>query len=62
MVHTLVVLRHGNSLRALVKYLENISDDEIPLVGIPTGDPLVHMPDDGMNAVGHRYPGGGDWP
>src|SRR3546814_8841342 len=36
-----LIAAHGNSLRALVKYLDDISDDEIPKVEIPTGVPLV---------------------
>ncbi len=39
---TVVVAAHGNSLRALVKYLDNISDDEIAGLNIPTGIPLVY--------------------
>ncbi len=39
---TVLVVAHGNSLRALVKYLEGISDDEITELNIPTGIPLVY--------------------
>ena len=42
-----LVAAHGNSLRALVKYLDGISDDEIVGVNIPTGVPLVYELDDG---------------
>jgi 2,3-bisphosphoglycerate-dependent phosphoglycerate mutase len=52
-----LIVAHGNSLRALVKYLDHISDHEIPLVEIPTGDPLVYALDDQLNAVQHRYLG-----
>jgi 2,3-bisphosphoglycerate-dependent phosphoglycerate mutase len=43
-----LVSAHGNSLRALVKHLDNISDEEIPGLNIPTGIPLVYevSPDD----------------
>jgi 2,3-bisphosphoglycerate-dependent phosphoglycerate mutase len=37
-----LVVAHGNSLRALVKHLDGISDDEIPELNIPTGEPLVY--------------------
>ncbi len=40
--HTVLVAAHGNSLRALVKHLNDISDDEIPGLNIPTGQPLVY--------------------
>jgi 2,3-bisphosphoglycerate-dependent phosphoglycerate mutase len=36
------VVAHGNSLRALVKHLSDISDDDIPELNIPTGEPLVY--------------------
>ena len=37
-----MVAAHGNSLRALVKYLDNISDEDIAALNIPTGMPLVY--------------------
>ena len=40
--HAVLVSAHGNSLRALVKHLDGISDEEIPGVNIPTGFPLVY--------------------
>ena len=43
-----LVAAHGNSLRALVKHLNTISDDEIPSLNIPTGVPLVYELDDAM--------------
>ena len=52
-----LIVAHGNSLRALVKYLDQISDEEIPLLEIPTGVPLVYTLDDDLNAVAHRYLG-----
>lgn len=52
-----LVSAHGNSIRALVKYLSNISDDEIPRVNIPTGIPLIYELDDNLNAVRNYYLG-----
>ena len=40
--HTVLVAAHGNSLRALVKHLDGISDDDIASLNIPTGMPLVY--------------------
>jgi bisphosphoglycerate-dependent phosphoglycerate mutase len=48
---------HGNSLRALVKYLDNISDDEIAGLNIPTGLPLVFELEDDLKTMGHYYLG-----
>ncbi len=45
---TVLVTAHGNSLRALVKHLDDISDDEIAELNIPTGIPLVYELDDAM--------------
>ena len=50
-----LIVAHGNSLRALVKYFDNLSDDEIIGVNIPTGVPLVYEFDDNMKAVKHYY-------
>jgi 2,3-bisphosphoglycerate-dependent phosphoglycerate mutase len=50
-----VIAAHGNSLRALVKYLDNISDDEIPSLNIPTGIPLVYELDDGLQPLRQYY-------
>ena len=52
-----LIAAHGNSLRALVKYLDNISDNDIVEVNIPTGVPLVYDLDDNLKAVGKRYLG-----
>lgn len=48
---------HGNSLRALVKYLDNISDEEIPGLNIPTGIPLVYELEDDLTPLHHFYLG-----
>jgi 2,3-bisphosphoglycerate-dependent phosphoglycerate mutase len=53
----ILISAHGNSLRALVKYLDNISDEKIPTLNIPTGFPLVYELDGDLQAVGHRYLG-----
>lgn len=52
-----LITAHGNSLRALVKYLDNISDEDIVELNIPTGIPLVYELNDGLRAVSHRYLG-----
>jgi 2,3-bisphosphoglycerate-dependent phosphoglycerate mutase len=52
-----LIVAHGNSLRALVKYLDHLSDEEIMRLEIPTGDPLVYWLDDRLNAVDRRYLG-----
>jgi 2,3-bisphosphoglycerate-dependent phosphoglycerate mutase len=49
--HTVLVAAHGNSLRALVKHLDAISDDEITELNIPTGEPLVYELDESMHPV-----------
>ncbi|MFW5781999.1 MAG: 2,3-diphosphoglycerate-dependent phosphoglycerate mutase [Candidatus Muiribacteriaceae bacterium] len=51
----LLVAAHGNSLRAIVKYLDNISDDEITGLNIPTGMPLVYELDDELKAIKSYY-------
>ncbi len=48
---TVLVVAHGNSLRALVKHLDNISDDDIAALNIPTGIPLVYRLDDNLAPV-----------
>lgn len=53
----LLVVAHGNSMRALVKYLDGISDDEIVGLNIPTGVPLVYELDAELRPVSHRYLG-----
>jgi 2,3-bisphosphoglycerate-dependent phosphoglycerate mutase len=52
-----LIVAHGNSLRALVKYLDRIPDEEIPLVEIPTGVPLVYTLDEALAVVDRRYLG-----
>lgn len=52
-----LIAAHGNSLRALVKHLDGISDEDIVGLNIPTGIPLVYELDDDLKAVSHRYLG-----
>ena len=50
-----LISAHGNSLRALVKHLSNIPDDEITSLEIPTGQPIVYELDAGLNATDRYY-------
>ncbi|MDZ7894024.1 MAG: 2,3-diphosphoglycerate-dependent phosphoglycerate mutase [Sphingobium sp.] len=50
-----LISAHGNSLRALVKHLSNIPDDEITELEIPTGQPIVYELDDDLNALDRYY-------
>ncbi len=52
-----IIAAHGNSLRALVKYLDNIPDEEIVGLNIPTGVPLVYELDDSLKPITHYYLG-----
>ncbi len=52
-----IIAAHGNSLRALVKYLDNISDEEIVELNIPTGVPLVYELDQSLKPIKHYYLG-----
>jgi 2,3-bisphosphoglycerate-dependent phosphoglycerate mutase len=52
-----IIAAHGNSLRALVKHLDGISDEEIVGLNIPTGIPLVYELDDELKPISHRYLG-----
>lgn len=50
-----IISAHGNSLRALVKYLDKISDEDIPNLNIPTGIPFVYELDDNLVPICHYY-------
>ena len=50
-----IVSAHGNSLRALVKYFDNVPDSDIVALNIPTGIPLVYELDGGLKKVSSRY-------
>jgi 2,3-bisphosphoglycerate-dependent phosphoglycerate mutase len=52
-----LIAAHGNSLRALVKHLDNVSDEEIVGLNIPTGIPLVYELDDDLKPIRHFYLG-----
>jgi 2,3-bisphosphoglycerate-dependent phosphoglycerate mutase len=55
-----LIVAHGNSIRAMVKYLDDISDAEIPELNIPTGIPLVYEMDADLKPVRHYYLGDPD--
>ena len=52
-----LISAHGNSLRALIKHLDNMSDDDIVHLNIPTGQPLVYELDDDLRPIRHYYLG-----
>jgi 2,3-bisphosphoglycerate-dependent phosphoglycerate mutase len=52
-----IIVAHGNSLRALVKYLDDISDEAILALNIPTGIPLIYELDDKLKPIRHYYLG-----
>jgi 2,3-bisphosphoglycerate-dependent phosphoglycerate mutase len=55
-----LIAAHGNSLRALVKYLDNMSEEEIIKLNIPTGVPLVYELDEDLKPIRHYYLGDAD--
>jgi 2,3-bisphosphoglycerate-dependent phosphoglycerate mutase len=55
-----LIAAHGNSLRALVKYLDNMSEEEIIKLNIPTGVPLVYELDEELKPIKHYYLGDPD--
>jgi len=52
-----LIAAHGNSLRALVKYLDKVPDEVIPGLNIPTGVPLVYELDEYLQPLKHYYLG-----
>ena len=52
-----IIAAHGNSLRALVKHLDNMSEEEIVKLNIPTGVPLVYELDENLKPIKHYYLG-----
>jgi 2,3-bisphosphoglycerate-dependent phosphoglycerate mutase len=52
-----LVVAHGNSLRALIKYLDGISDEAIVALNVPNGVPLVYEFDDDLKPLRHAYLG-----
>ncbi len=55
-----LIAAHGNSLRALVKYLDNVSEEDIIKLNIPTGVPLVYELDNDLKPIKHYYLGDQD--
>ncbi|MBZ0156789.1 MAG: 2,3-diphosphoglycerate-dependent phosphoglycerate mutase [Alphaproteobacteria bacterium] len=56
----IIIAAHNNSLRAVIKYLDGISDEDIIGLSLPTGIPLVYELDDGLRPVRHYYLDGGE--
>ncbi len=52
---SVLIVAHGNSLRALVQYLDNLSNDDVLALNIPTGKPLVYTLDDAGRSLGRAY-------
>ena len=50
-----IVVAHGNSLRGLIKYLDNISDEDIVKLEIETGNPICYELDDDLKPIRHYY-------
>lgn len=50
-----IICAHGNSLRALVQYIDNLSDEEVAKLDIPTATPWVYELDDRLNQIKHYY-------
>jgi len=50
-----LIVAHSNSLRAIVKMLDNLSDEEIISINIPTGVPLVYTLDKNLNVIDKQY-------
>ena len=56
----IIIAAHGNSIRAMVKYLDDMSEDEILELNIPTGVPLVYEFDENFKPIKHYYLGNAD--
>jgi 2,3-bisphosphoglycerate-dependent phosphoglycerate mutase len=50
-----IICAHGNSLRALIKYMDNLTDEDVTKLEIPTAAPLIYELDDELNRVNHYY-------
>jgi 2,3-bisphosphoglycerate-dependent phosphoglycerate mutase len=50
-----IVCAHGNSLRALIQYIDHLTDEEVTKLDIPTGVPLVYELDEGLERIKHYY-------
>ena len=53
--HHVIIVAHGNSLRGLIKYLDNVSDEDIVNIEIPTGKPICYEFNDDLQVVSHYY-------
>jgi 2,3-bisphosphoglycerate-dependent phosphoglycerate mutase len=53
----IIIVAHGNSLRALIKHIDNISDEKIVEINIPTGIPLIYEFDEDLNPIKNYYLG-----
>ena len=51
----IIIAAHGNSLRGLIKYLDNISDEDIIKLGLQTGNPICYELDDNLKPIKHYY-------
>jgi len=50
-----LIAAHGNSLRALIKHIDNVSEEDIVNLNIPTGQPLVYELDEALKPIRHYY-------
>ena len=50
-----IIAAHGNSLRGLIKYLDNISDEDIIKLELQTGNPICYELDDNLKPIRHYY-------
>ena len=50
-----IIVAHGNSLRGLIKYLDNMSDEEVIGLEIETGNPICYELDDNLKPIRHYY-------
>ncbi len=50
-----IVSAHGNSLRALIQYIDHLSDQEVTQLDLPTGVPIIYELDDELNRISHYY-------
>jgi len=57
---SVLIAAHGNSIRALIKYLDNVSDNDIVGLNIPTAQPLVYELDADLTPIRHYYLGDPD--
>jgi 2,3-bisphosphoglycerate-dependent phosphoglycerate mutase len=53
--HKVIISAHGNSLRALIQYIDHLSDEEVTQLDLPTGVPLVYELDEQLNRIRHYY-------